>query len=61
MADYPVLPVYVRDLLGDTSHLSPEEFGAYCRIFMTMCVWLVTTASASRVSTCMCPDGWPCN
>jgi len=41
MADYPVLPVYVRDLLGDTSHLSPEEFGAYCRIFMTM--WLAPT------------------
>lgn len=36
MAELPVLPLRVGDLLSDTTHMSAEEFGAYCRILFTM-------------------------
>lgn len=36
MAELPVLPLKVGDLLSDTTHMSAEEFGAYCRILFTM-------------------------
>ena len=36
MAELPILPLNTGLLLGDTGHLSPEEFGAYCRILFTM-------------------------
>jgi uncharacterized protein YdaU (DUF1376 family) len=36
MAELPILPLKTDALLGDTAHLSPEEFGAYCRILFTM-------------------------
>jgi uncharacterized protein YdaU (DUF1376 family) len=32
MARLPIMPVFPRDLIADTAHLSPEQFGAYCRI-----------------------------
>lgn len=36
MADLPILPIKTDALLADTSHLSAEEFGAYCRILFVM-------------------------
>ena len=36
MAEFPILPLKVADLLADTNHMRPEEFGAYCRILFTM-------------------------
>lgn len=36
MAELPILPLKTDALLADTGHLSPEEFGAYCRILFTM-------------------------
>jgi len=32
----PILPLNVPNLLADTSHMSPSEFGAYMRILLTM-------------------------
>jgi uncharacterized protein YdaU (DUF1376 family) len=32
MSQAPVMPVFTDALLGDTTYLSAEEFGAYCRI-----------------------------
>jgi uncharacterized protein YdaU (DUF1376 family) len=32
----PVMPLYTDAMLGDTMHLSTEEFGAYCLILFTM-------------------------
>lgn len=32
MSKAPVMPVFTDALLGDTTYLSAEEFGAYCRI-----------------------------
>lgn len=36
MAELPVMPVATDALLGDTSHLSAAEFGAYMRILVSM-------------------------
>jgi uncharacterized protein YdaU (DUF1376 family) len=36
MADLPVMPLATDALLGDTSHLSAAEFGAYMRILIAM-------------------------
>jgi len=36
MAELPVLPLKTDALLADTSHMSAEEFGAYCRILFVM-------------------------
>ncbi|HTD29162.1 MAG TPA: DUF1376 domain-containing protein [Xanthomonadaceae bacterium] len=38
MAELPFLPIKVDALLADTTHLSTEEFGAYCRLLFSM--WL---------------------
>ena len=32
MAELPILPLHTDALLADTSHMSPAEFGAYCRL-----------------------------
>lgn len=32
MAEYPALPIWTDALLGDTTHLSAAEFGAYVRL-----------------------------
>jgi uncharacterized protein YdaU (DUF1376 family) len=36
MADLPILPLKTDALLADTTHMSAEEFGAYCRILFVM-------------------------
>lgn len=36
MAEMPAMPIWTDALLGDTSHLSPAEFGAYMRILLVM-------------------------
>lgn len=36
MAELPVLPLKTDALLADTTHMSAEEFGAYCRILFVM-------------------------
>lgn len=36
MADLPFMPMYVDAMLGDTGHLSNEEFGAYHRLLYAM-------------------------
>lgn len=36
MAELPVLPLKTDAILADTTHMSPEEFGAYCRILFVM-------------------------
>jgi uncharacterized protein YdaU (DUF1376 family) len=36
MAELPILPLKTDALLGDTLHMSAEEFGAYCRILFVM-------------------------
>lgn len=36
MAELPVLPLKTDALLADTTHMSPEEFGAYCRLLFVM-------------------------
>jgi uncharacterized protein YdaU (DUF1376 family) len=36
MAELPILPLKTDALLADTSHMSAEEFGAYCRILFVM-------------------------
>jgi uncharacterized protein YdaU (DUF1376 family) len=38
MAEFPFMPVKTQALIGDTRHMSAEEFGAYCRLLFTM--WL---------------------
>src|SRR5262245_63137884 len=38
MAELPRMPVHVAPLLADTTHMSAEEFGAYCRLLLTC--WL---------------------
>jgi uncharacterized protein YdaU (DUF1376 family) len=38
MAELPILPLRVAELLSDTNHLTAEEFGAYTRILFSM--WL---------------------
>src|SRR5215831_16700565 len=36
MAELPIMPLKTDALLADTSHLSTEEFGAYCRLLFVM-------------------------
>lgn len=36
MAELPILPLKTDALLADTTHMSPAEFGAYCRILFVM-------------------------
>lgn len=36
MAELPVLPLKTDALLADTTHMSPEEFGIYCRLLFVM-------------------------
>lgn len=36
MAELPVLPLKTDALLADTSHMTPEEFGVYCRLLFVM-------------------------
>lgn len=36
MAELPILPVKTDALIADTSHMSPEEFGAYMRLLCAM-------------------------
>ena len=36
MTQLPILPVNVLTLLSDTSHMTAEEFGAYCRVLFVM-------------------------
>lgn len=36
MAELPIMPVKTDALLADTSHMTAEEFGAYCRILFAM-------------------------
>jgi uncharacterized protein YdaU (DUF1376 family) len=36
MAEFPMMPIYVANLLADTNHMTTEEFGAYCLILFTM-------------------------
>lgn len=36
MAELPILPLNTAALLADTTHMSAEEFGGYCRILFVM-------------------------
>jgi uncharacterized protein YdaU (DUF1376 family) len=36
MAELPILPLKTDALLADTTHMSAEEFGVYCRILFVM-------------------------
>lgn len=36
MAELPILPLKTDALIADTSHMTPEEFGAYVRILLAM-------------------------
>lgn len=36
MAELPILPLKTASLLADTMHMSPEEFGVYCRLLFVM-------------------------
>lgn len=36
MAELPIMPVKTDALIADTSHMSPEEFGAYMRLLCAM-------------------------
>lgn len=36
MAELPILPIKTDALLADTTHMSAEEFGVYCRILFVM-------------------------
>lgn len=36
MAELPILPINTEKILADTTHLSPEEFGVYCRLLFVM-------------------------
>lgn len=36
MAEHPFMPIRTAALLADTTWMSSEEFGAYCRILFTM-------------------------
>jgi uncharacterized protein YdaU (DUF1376 family) len=36
MAELPILPVNTEKLLADTTHLSADEFGVYCRLLFVM-------------------------
>jgi len=36
MAELPILPLKTDALIADTSHMTPEEFGAYVRLLLAM-------------------------
>ena len=36
MAEFPILPLKIDALLSDTTHMTTEEFGAYCRLLFVM-------------------------
>lgn len=36
MAEFPIMPVATDALLADTMHMTPEEFGCYCRLLFAM-------------------------
>jgi len=36
MAELPIMPLKTDALLADTTHMSPEEFGVYCRLLFVM-------------------------
>ena len=36
MAELPILPLKTDALLADTTHMSAEEFGVYCRLLFVM-------------------------
>ena len=36
MAELPILPLKTDALIADTSHMTPEEFGAYVRLLIAM-------------------------
>jgi uncharacterized protein YdaU (DUF1376 family) len=36
MAELPFLPLHTDALLADTTHMSAEEFGVYCRLLFVM-------------------------
>lgn len=36
MAELPILPIKTDALLADTTHMSAEEFGVYCRLLFVM-------------------------
>jgi uncharacterized protein YdaU (DUF1376 family) len=36
VAELPILPLKTDALIADTTHMSAEEFGAYCRILFAM-------------------------
>lgn len=36
MAELPILPIATDAILADTTHMSPEEFGVYCRLLFVM-------------------------
>lgn len=38
MAELPVLPLKTEAILADCSHMTAEQFGAYCRLLFAM--WL---------------------
>jgi uncharacterized protein YdaU (DUF1376 family) len=38
MAEHPTMPLDIPALLGDTEHMTAEQFGAYCRLLFAM--WL---------------------
>ena len=36
MAELPIMPLKTDALVADTSHMTPEEFGAYMRLLLAM-------------------------
>lgn len=36
MAELPIMPLKTDAITADTTHMTPEEFGAYCRILIAM-------------------------
>jgi uncharacterized protein YdaU (DUF1376 family) len=36
MAELPIFPIKTDAILSDTTHLSAEEFGVYCRLLFVM-------------------------
>jgi uncharacterized protein YdaU (DUF1376 family) len=38
MAELPIMPVLTANLIADTTHMEPDEFGAYCRILFALWV-----------------------
>ena len=36
LAELPIMPVKTDALIADTTHMTPEEFGVYCRLLFAM-------------------------